>query len=741
VLLSPFLLLGIVRSARPAYDLNAARSAIGAYAYLDEYSTDFCPPPAGTGFDGDVGKAVRSFADGALTDAVGPSPGRSVGFPHNSRDTQVRTVLVDLGQTVVLDRVVVRSRLRPWQTISYFQLALATTLGSFGPCEEHPGAGTGRMPHADGLAACCAVRVAGRPARYLRFRFAVPPWNHVQLDQIDIAAHTPAGSQPLRSFDLGAFERSVRAYVRAPAIDALGQWARDDWPGKVGRTTELVRRHRADEAKYSCARLDLGRQDRFGGERTLGIPARPAGKWRLEKIGGRWWFVTPEGNPFLMNAMDGLHCWGPTTVEHPGKPGLRSLFAWLPAKKEGPLAPAWYDQRPGEGVWRFDFCLANRIRVYGDRYREGFYDTLERRLRAWGFNSLGKWSEISYRHVLEKLGRPMPYILPAAIAGEAGADIPCYGEVADPWDPRYAPAVEKAVRGIADQYRNDPFLVGLSFYGEAWWDEAVTARVLKSSPPLPAKRAFVEQLERGLREIDAVNRRCGTRWKSFDAMLLGDLSPHQGALEPEIGRFVDRTSRRFYGAWRSAIDRYDPGRLLLGSCFVPGWQVQPEWIRGSVPACDALMLDWYEKDVPRLLAGYVERFAVPADRPVLIGEIGFTTPRYGFKPGLNSCQDQDQRGRWYRYVYENLYAHPHWVGTMYFHYLNQPLPGRDVDAGGEAWQFGLVDVCDLPYEEFIRHVTEANRRLAQVHAGVLPSTTRQQLGLPSPAAAAVDNSP
>ena len=52
-------------------------------------------------------------------------------------------------------------------------------------------------------------------------------------------------------------------------------------------------------------------------------------------------------------------------------------------------------------------------------------------------------------------------------------------------------------------------------------------------------------------------------------------------------------------------------------------------------------------------------------------------PHYGFKPGLNSCKDQDERGRWYRYVYENLYAHPNWVGTMYFHYLNQQLPGRN----------------------------------------------------------------
>jgi len=154
--------------------------------------------------------------------------------------------------------------------------------------------------------------------------------------------------------------------------------------------------------------------------------------------------------------------------------------------------------------------------------------------------------------------------------------------------------------------------------------------VLKSSPPLPAKRAFVEHLKHTFREMDAVNRRCGTHWKSFDELLPADLSANRATLKPEIGKFVEKTSRLFYGAWRKAIDRHDPGRLLLGSCFVIGWQAQSEWIQGSVPACDAMMLDWYEKDVPKLLKDYVERFAVPADRPVLIGEIGFTTPHDGF---------------------------------------------------------------------------------------------------------------
>lgn len=64
----------------------------------------------------------------------------------------------------------------------------------------------------------------------------------------------------------------------------------------------------------------------------LGVKAEATGKWRLEKIENRWWFITPEGNPFLMITVDGFNVWGVNTVEHPDKPELKKKFEWLPPK-------------------------------------------------------------------------------------------------------------------------------------------------------------------------------------------------------------------------------------------------------------------------------------------------------------------------------------------------------------------------------------------------------------------------
>lgn len=83
---------------------------------------------------------------------------------------------------------------------------------------------------------------------------------------------------------------------------------------------ELVRRILAEQKRYAGARLD-----RFGGDKTLGIGAEPTGRWRLQKIEGRWWFITPEGNPFIMIAVDGAMVDDPTnmnTVHFPGDPAI-----------------------------------------------------------------------------------------------------------------------------------------------------------------------------------------------------------------------------------------------------------------------------------------------------------------------------------------------------------------------------------------------------------------------------------
>ena len=46
----------------------------------------------------------------------------------------------------------------------------------------------------------------------------------------------------------------------------------------------------------------LEERDRFGG--WTGIQSESTGFFRVEKIGGRWWFITPDGNVFMSTGMN-----------------------------------------------------------------------------------------------------------------------------------------------------------------------------------------------------------------------------------------------------------------------------------------------------------------------------------------------------------------------------------------------------------------------------------------------------
>jgi hypothetical protein len=691
--------------------LNGKPSTVGYYAYET-------PPPDGLPFGGDVNQKFVSFDAGVLMDGTGTNPGKSVGFPHESVP-QIRTIFFELGQIVTLESIRVHSKLAGWWGFNSFEVSFSRQGDSYDDTMRIEVENI-EKPHAEGLDKEKVVTLSGIQARFLRFRFDVPPWNHVQIGEIDINAATLPGEEPVSRLDIHDFQEVVRQQTETPAVDQFGQWTRDDWPGKIKSEKELVKQILAEEERYQDVNLNLEKFDRFGGDKTLGIQSQATGKFRLEKKDGRWWFITPDGYPFLMIAVDAVTCHDPTdmnTVEYPGKPELSRQFTWLPPK-DGEFSDCWWSPPVGwwgtdrGNVWRFNYYRANLVRVFGKQYHvQRFENLAQRRLIDWGFNSRGKWNE------KDNSDRPLPYILVAGIHIGEGVDFTSYGNLADPWDPYYPTAVENQVKQFVRQHGTDPYFIGFTIGNEEWWDDNITKTVLKSNPPTPAKKEFIRRLQIRYMNIADVNQKCQTDWKSYDELFTVDLSGYLETLQNEISAFIELSSAQLYRTWREAVDQYDPGRLILGSSFVLWWLCSPEWVRGSIPYCDAIMLDDYPLEADGILKGYVEAFAVPADKPVLLGEYSFTTSQRGYKPFRCNVASQRERGLHYRKFNEALYAHPNWVGSMWFIYPDLVLLGRNVDGSGESHNFGLVDICNLPYYDMIEIMKETNKRLYAIHAG------------------------
>lgn len=104
----------------------------------------------------------------------------------------------------------------------------------------------------------------------------------------------------------------------------------------------------------AAADAPLPQLDQYGGYRDLRVPGKATGYFRVEKVGPRWVFVTPEGHAFWLRAVYAID------ATAGGQPGIDAL-----KKKYGdPNYIPW---------WKFVAQVA-------------------RRLRAWGFNATGEYS-------------------------------------------------------------------------------------------------------------------------------------------------------------------------------------------------------------------------------------------------------------------------------------------------------------------------------------------------------------
>jgi hypothetical protein len=63
---------------------------------------------------------------------------------------------------------------------------------------------------------------------------------------------------------------------------------------------------------------------------------------------------------------------------------------------------------------------------------------------------------------------------------------------------------------------------------------------------------------------------------------------------------------------------------------------------------------------------------------------------------------------------ENGAKIPQLIGAHYFQWSDQPALGR---FDGENLNIGLVDVCNKPYEPFVRYAKISNAKLTAIHAG------------------------
>lgn len=429
--------------------------------------------------------------------------------------------------------------------------------------------------------------------------------------------------------------------------------------------------------------IELDDLDAYGGWRDLSFAS--TGYFRVAREDDRFWLVTPNGNAFFSSGVNGVRPGGTPIGESGERPYYDSIIethgtvdAWVASTRD--------------------------------------------RLAAWGFNSLGAWSE--WETVTE-----VPYTVILSMSGSNWLE----GDVPDYWSSEWESHVETQAATL-EGHAEDPFLIGVFLDNEVRWgsDHRVQRTLFDDYVAMdgeqPGKLRLVDLLrDRYGDDIDVFNAVWDTELEGFDALLTVDRlivgPPGQYAQrKADASAFLLDLATRFFSFTSQAISEVAPNHLNLGVRFVS--QLTPsEVIAAAGPWVDVLSVNFYEVlplvfDSALALSGGVDPrpwLAIYHDlsrRPVLIGEFGFRARDSGlpnsWPPIYPTLDTQEDRADGLEHYALNAYGRDYLVGYHWFIHSDQPAEGR---FDGEDNNFGLVDISDVPYDAVTDRAADLHRRM------------------------------
>ncbi len=365
--------------------------------------------------------------------------------------------------------------------------------------------------------------------------------------------------------------------------------------------------------------------DRWGGWRSEKL--EPTGRFRLERWRGGWWFVTPDGHPFIAVAL-----------AHANR---------YPSSKV-----------PGD-------TLRER---FGDNLGAYIEDRAEWMKRA-GFNAFSYTTP-------EHAGVEVPWVatlplMPGFInVGPRGFD---------PFDPAWRAQVDETVARDLPALLQDPRVIGVSLaypvmasphVVPAWmWarlDREPTnlLRELKAlGPEAPGKRAYVDYLRQRYSTVDnfAQSRGRTIDCSDFSALAAIDLGAGESPWELHADDVEFYT--RFWAeavAHAVAAIRSHSKDVLIFSPRLIGWRKYPDawldaWVRGVGDQVDAFAPELYGNEPYAEIVAHIGRVT---GRPSFVAD-GMRPCEFNYRTGADVDRDEATR---YREMFEGMLGSPWFLG-------------------------------------------------------------------------------
>ncbi len=373
---------------------------------------------------------------------------------------------------------------------------------------------------------------------------------------------------------------------------------------------------------------------------------------------GRWYLVTPQGNPFYASGIDDVSIYGSGTDRVTGQ---NPYFNW--EQSQYPSTAAWATATVAQ-------------------------------LRSWGFNTLGPYSDNA------DLGSQMPYEVQLSMAGLDN----------DLFDPSFVTQADQVAATQVAPLANDPNVIGYFTDTELDWGPLLGSGSCTYTTALACYLSLPAGSP-GQVEAEKYNNP-----PNASAFLL-DLADHYFSVTTAAIRMYD-THHLILGV-KAEGQEIEPN--LLKAAAANGVNVFSIEDYVLWPGFDQAAQKFGTNQGAPYLAVDPNLADLAADfnGPFMIGEYSFMayqpqTP--DTLPGIYEvAPDQPTRTSEYENFVAPLYEDAPWmIGDDWFQYVDEPANGRTGD--GENDNFGLVDVNGNPYADLVAgtqlmHNTVANRKL------------------------------
>ena len=487
-----------------------------------------------------------------------------------------------------------------------------------------------------------------------------------------------------------------------PFIDEFGQYRYLTWPEKVGSSQDLVDRVVAEtgdlHANPGPADFNV-----YGGWAN-GPQLTATGYFRVEKIGNRWWLVDPAGRLFFSHGITGVsdpdRLGGAAAAVKTGITGREHYFADLPL----PETPGAEFLRPetsavNSGAYQGDYPVAmnffaNNARLrYGSDWEVTSQNLAHERLRSWGMNTIGGFSDEDVY-----LQRRTPYTI--VLYPLNASLINGIGTFPDYFDPQYRLNVVDRILQESGKSLGDSWLLGYFVHNELPWTRSSTEDIdvglvtLGAAATQPAKLALLDLLRARYETVAALNAAWRTDYGSWtDLLERRTVVPDLAFAGRDLRDFDRLYAEQYFDATASALAEAAPSHLYLGARFTNG--VRAPVAEASATRVDVLSINRYGTGVDTLPA------SLAADVPIIVSEFHFSANDTGLlSDGLRTVADQTARAEAYSRYLQTALNSDRVVGVHWLQYWDFPTSGRLNNSNNNS-NLGFLTITDTPYAAMV----------------------------------------